>query len=172
MNVFIIAAVTVDGLIARDINDRSFDWTSPEDKQFYVDSIKRAKAIVMGAKTFATFTRYPKGSRYVIYTSTPETFVNPKPEVINATATKEEPQTIIKMLEQEGYSEVAISGGSSIYTMFAKAGLVTKMYLTVEPILFGKGVPLFNQELSLNLRLVDTKKINANSLLLEYDVLN
>ena len=52
MEVFIIAAITADGFIARSENDRSFDWTSPEDKQFYLRQIKRADAIIMGSPTY------------------------------------------------------------------------------------------------------------------------
>ena len=171
MIVFLLAAITADGYIGRSDTDRSFDWTSVEDKKFYVDSIKRARAIVMGAKTFATFTRYPRGSKYVIYTHHPEDFSNPKPDVIEAEYTKESPEIIIQKLKDENYSEVAICGGSSIYSMFLKAGLINKIYLTVEPKLFGKGVPLFNENLEVNLRLVRTENLSDQTVLLEYDVL-
>nr|AIA11340.1 RibD C-terminal domain protein [uncultured bacterium] len=170
MTCFLLAAMTVDGFIARSVTDRSFDWTSDEDKHFYVDSIKRARAVVMGSKTFQTFSRYPKDMRYVIYSSQPEKFVNPRPERINATATKDDPKMVLQALEEEGYSEVAICGGSSIYTMFMKAGLIDKIYLTVEPLVFGKGVPLFNEEIATKLTLAKVTNLSDQTLLLEYDV--
>jgi len=170
MHVFLIAAITADGYIGRDANDRSFDWTSQEDKQFYVKSIKRAKAVVMGLRTFKTFTRYPKGNRYILYTNRPEEFINPKPEVIEAMATKEDPKVIIEQLEAEGFSEVAIAGGASIYTLFLKAGVIDTLYLTVEPILFGKGVPLFTEEVSVDLELKNCTQLSPQTLLVEYKV--
>jgi dihydrofolate reductase len=171
MTVFLIAAITADGFIARSPDERSFDWTSQEDKRFYIDSIKRAKVVVMGSKTFATFTRYPRDMKFVIYTSQPETFVNPRPDVITTWATKDEPEKVIEQLKKENYSEVAICGGSSIYSMFMKSGLVNKLYLTVEPIVFGKGVGLFNAEIGAKLSLVKTTELSPQTLLLEYDVL-
>lgn len=171
MKVFLLAAVTVDGFIGRDADDRSFDWTSAEDKQFYVDSIKRAGVVIMGRKTFETFTRYPKGLKYFLYTTQPETFINPKPDVITAEATKEDPRSLIKRLEQEGYSEVAICGGSSIYTLFMKAGLIDRLYLTIEPIVFGQGVGLFNAEIDAKLQLVELRRLTEQTLLLEYQVI-
>lgn len=170
MTCFLLAAMSVDGYIARSPDDRSFDWTSLEDKQFYVESIKRARAVIMGAKTFQTFTRYPKGLRYIIYTSRPEEFVNPKPEVIQATATKDDPASVLKALEQEGYSEVAICGGSTIYSMFMKAGLVDTLYLTVEPVIFGQGVGLFTEDIGAKLQLKQVTNLSAQTLLLTYDV--
>lgn len=170
MTVFLLAAITADGFIGRSVTDRSFDWTSPEDKQFYVSMIKRAGVAVMGSKSFQTFTRYPKGLKYVIYTSQPENFVNPKPEVITTWATKDDPKQVLAQLAKENYSEVAICGGSSIYTLFAKSGLIDKMYLTVEPVVFGKGVGLFNQEWEQSLQLDSVKNLSTQTLLLEYTV--
>ncbi len=170
MTVFIIAAMTVDGFIGRQADTRSFDWTSSEDKKFYVDSIKRAGVVIMGMKTFQTFTRYPRGLRYIIYTSKPEDFVNPAPTVIEATATKKSPREIIQELEVSGQQEVAICGGASIYTMFLQAGVVDRLYLTVEPIVFGQGVSLLNQEVDVQLQLISEQKLSAETLLLEYAV--
>lgn len=171
MNCFLIAAVTADGFIARNPDDRSFDWTSLEDKKFYVDMIKQAGTVVMGRQTFGTFTRYPKGLQFVIYTREPASFQNPKPEVIDAWATQQTPAELLADLAKKGCTDVAVCGGSSIYTMFMKSRLVTKLYLTVEPVLFGQGVSLFSDSLDQNLQLVEVKKLSDQTIVLEYDVL-
>jgi len=170
MIISLIAAVTVDGCIGRTSTDRSFEWTSAEDKQFYIDSIKRAKVIIMGLRTFQTFTRYPKGLKFVLYTSKPEEFENPKPHLIETWATKADPHQVIDHLEKEGHQEVIICGGASIYTLFLQAELVDRLYLTVEPVLFGKGVPLFSGELNTKLQLIASRNLSAQTLLLEYAV--
>lgn len=170
MHVYLLAAVTADGFIGRNATDRSFDWTSPEDKQFYVEMIKKADVIVMGSQTFHTFTRYPKGSRWVLYSRTPEKFINPKPEVITAEATSEEPTALLGRLRNEGVKSVAICGGASIYTMFMQAGLVDTLYLSVEPVVFGEGVKLFSGELNAQLELLAVKKLSEATILLEYQV--
>jgi dihydrofolate reductase len=170
MHVFLIAAVTVDGHIGRSADDRSFDWTSPEDKQFYVEKIKQADVIVMGMRSFETFTRYPKNSRWMLYSREPNTFANPKPETIRAEATDEDPTELLKRLESEGVKTVAICGGASIYTLFMQAGLVNTLYLTVEPVIFGQGVKLFSGNVQAQLQLREIKKLSEETIVLDYQV--
>ena len=52
MHVFVIAAVSEDGLIGKDAGHVSTDWTSEEDKQWFWDRTKQAGAMVMGSTTF------------------------------------------------------------------------------------------------------------------------
>lgn len=171
MEVFLIAAQTIDGFIARHQDDRSFDWTSPEDKQFYVSKIKDADAIVIGRTSFTTFSRYPKNSRWLVYTSQPEKFVNPKPEVIQAEATNEDPKALIERLKNEGCQRVAITGGSTVYSMFLAAGLIDTLYLTIEPVIFGAGVKLFAAELkNKKLTLAATNQLSDHTIVLEYRI--
>ena len=172
MEVFIIAAITADGFIARSENDRSFDWTSPEDKQFYLRQIKRADAIIMGRKSFATISKYPKGSRWIIYTSDPNSFTNPSPKVITASGTNQDPVQVIKQLKSEGRQTVAVGGGASIYTQFLQAGVVNKLYLTVEPIIFGQGVKLFAEPIkNVKLQLEKVTQLSGQTLQLTYQVI-
>ncbi|HEX7018195.1 MAG TPA: dihydrofolate reductase family protein [Patescibacteria group bacterium] len=169
MEVYLLAAQTIDGFIARHKDDRSFDWTSPEDKQFYVSKIKEADAIVIGRTTFETFSRHPKNSRWILYTSQPEKFTNPKPEVIQAEATDEDPRALIERLRKEGCQKVAISGGSSIYALFMEAGVIDTLYLTIEPVLFGEGIKLFSQPLpNSTLQLKKVHPLGEHTIVLEY----
>jgi len=171
MQISLIAALTVDGFIGRNKTDRSFDWTSKEDKIFYVEKLKEADAIVMGRRTFETFSRYPKDSHWLIYTSGIEKFENPRPEVISAEATDLAPAELLKKLTAEGKQKILICGGASVYTMFMKLGLVDKLYLTVEPILFGSGVKLFEDDFGqVDLNLVKTHQLSKQTIVLEYDV--
>jgi dihydrofolate reductase len=54
MNVFIIAAISADGLIAKDSDEKSTAWTSKADKKFFSERTKKAGVVVMGRKTFDT----------------------------------------------------------------------------------------------------------------------
>jgi dihydrofolate reductase len=170
MHVSLLAAVTADGFIGRNADDRSFDWTSEEDKKFYVEMIKKAGVVVMGAQTFKTFTRYPKGLEYYIYTRTPQAFVNPKPAVITATAVNVEPRELVRQLAAKGHKEVAVCGGASIYTQFLKAGVVDTLYLTVEPVMFGSGVKLLNEFMETKLELKEVHHISEQTVVMEYGV--
>ena len=49
------------------------------------------------------------------------------------------------MLEQKGHKEAVIVGGAYAMTRFIEAHLVNEIILVVEPALFGKGLPMFNE---------------------------
>lgn len=170
MQTTLIAAITADGFIGQTKTSSSFDWTSAEDKQLYVSQLKAADAIVMGRTTFNTFSRHPKNSSWYIYTSKPAEFVNLKPEVIHAEGTNESPVDLINRLRQAGKQNVLIAGGSSIYQQFMAAGVVTRVLLTIEPVLFGSGVRLFDQafESMKKMKLQKVEKLSEETILLEY----
>jgi dihydrofolate reductase len=45
---------------------------------------------------------------------------------------------------------------------------VNELILVVEPVVFGKGLPLLNEDLDRHLALVDVKKLNENTVQLHY----
>jgi dihydrofolate reductase len=168
MKIFIIAATSADGFIAKDSTHSAF-WTSKEDKARFVKLTKEAGVVVMSSVTFATLPRPLKERRNIVYTRTPEKFAgDPKYEGVELTS--ENPADLINRLTAEGIQSVAICGGSQIYTLFMKTGLVDTIYLTIEPILFGKGITLFNEDIQRQLQLVAAEGTASGSLLLEYKV--
>ena len=176
MNCFIIAALTTDGFIGRDIVHNSTRWTSKEDAIWFAKKSKKAGIVVMGRATYETIGKPLSDRITIIYSrNAVETRLvknQSKLEKNQVYYTQDKPKELLSMLEQLGFGEVAISGGSSIYTMFIQAGVVDRLYLTIEPILFGDGVKLFNQSVKLSLQLLSTKQLSEQTLLLEYTVKN
>lgn len=171
MQVTMVVAITADGKVDREGNTRSFDWTTKDDKKFYIESIKRSGVVVCGYTTFKSIRRFPPGLKYYVYTSKPEVFVNHRPDIIEAIPTKQEPVDLLKEIEKQGYDEVSISGGASIYTMFLKEKLIDKIYLSVEPIMFGKGVGLLKDIVDVKLKLLNVSKLGEEgTALLEYKI--
>ena len=56
--------------------------------------------------------------------------------------------------------------------MFMEKGLVDTLYLSVEPVIFGKGLTLFNKELDIKLELEKELKLGEKTILLEYTVIH
>nr|AIA11163.1 Dihydrofolate reductase [uncultured bacterium] len=162
MKVFIIAAITADGYIARDA-DHLADWTTREDKRLFVKLTKEAGVIVMGSKTFATIGRALPERRMVVYTRHPEEVA-----VEGVETTTESPQQLVSRLETEGAKGVAICGGAAIYSLFMAAGVVDELYVSVEPLVFGKGITMLDTPLEQNLSLKDVSKLNDHTVLLHY----
>ena len=164
MKVFLVAAITADGFIGRDSGHLA-DWTSPEDKKLFVRLTKQAGTMVMGSKTFATIGRALPGRKTIVYTGKPDEF-----NVEGVEATNESPIELVARLENEGIEALAVCGGASIYALFMNAGVVDELYLTIEPLLFGTGVPLFSDQLDCKLSLLELDKLNEHSVLLHYAV--
>lgn len=84
-------------------------------------------------------------------------------EYINTTT-----RQLVEKMEQEGHDAVVVAGGASVYSQFLRDGLVTDLYLTVEPVLFGNGVPLISGIERINLRFVEMRLLGDQSVLLHY----
>jgi dihydrofolate reductase len=158
---FIIAALTTDGYIAKDENHSAF-WTSKEDKKRFVELTKRAGVTVMGSTTYKTLPRPLKERVNIVY-SRSKNFEG-------AETTQKAPLDLLQELESRGFKEVAICGGSQIYTLFMKAKVIDRLYLTIEPHLFGKGITLFNDEVQAHLKLISAVHNEGGSVFLEYKV--
>lgn len=165
-----IAAITADGFIAKHSGHISTDWTSAEDKKWFRQRTKEAGVVVMGSTTFDTVGRPMPDRLNIIYSTHPEKYSHFDTSQVRVT--QQTPNELLETLKNEKYSEVAILGGSSVYTQWINSGLVTKIYLTVEPVVFGKGLGLFNAEVAVKLQLVSVKNLSEQTLLLEYDVLS
>ncbi|MEK6192741.1 MAG: dihydrofolate reductase family protein, partial [Deltaproteobacteria bacterium] len=73
-------------------------------------------------------------------------------------------------LEQDGYEHVVVSGGATINALFAKLGLIDEVILTYSPTLFGSGVPLFAEDVSMDLTLIKVSRMGANLIYAHYSV--
>jgi dihydrofolate reductase len=166
---YIIVAQTADGKIARHSNHEA-DWTSRADKKHFIEMTKKSGVMIMGLNTFKTFPSPLKDRLHIVYSDKEGAEKENIPGVVEYT--KDSPSMLIQKLEERGFKEVAICGGSTIYTMFMKSGLVKNIYMTIEPRLFGEGMSVFNQELDIKMKLNSVKTVSdENVVLLEYEVL-
>lgn len=178
--VFIVVATTADGFIARD-KDHVATWTSKEDKKRFVKLTKEAGVMVMGSNTFKTLPGPLKGRLSVVYTSNTEKLAS-SPAIdtlVNDIGTEDpgrlvytnlEPSELIQKLNARGFKKIAICGGSSIYNGFMESGFVGRMYLTIEPLLFGSGMSVFNSTIESELELENFSKTETGTIFLDYIV--
>lgn len=162
MHTFLIAAISKDGFIAEKVDQVSTDWTSPEDAKFFRQRTKDAGVMVMGRATFETIGRSLPGRVNVVMSrrvelSTQSTedrvcILEDEAEPLDKKTlylTRLHPEQLVKKLENTGYSELAVCGGASVYRQFLESGLLDTLYLTIEPVTFGIGVPLFGEGIDL-----------------------
>jgi dihydrofolate reductase len=174
---FIIVAHTADGFIApASVGGQAVPstvWTSGADKKKFIQLTKSAGVMVMGLNTFKTIGKPLKDRLNIVYA--PKELAEKEklnyPDSTNLEFTEKSPKDLLIDLENKGFKEVAICGGSTIYTMFMEAGLVDTIYITVEPHLFGAGMTIFNKPLNIKLELSSSEKLSDDVLFLEYKVI-
>jgi len=158
-------AITVDGKIAKD-KTQFADWTSREDKKLFVEISKRCRVIMMGENTFKTFLTPLKDRLNVVFTENTK-----QAPIVGVKFVSGEPENVLKELEGLGYQEVLLGGGSYLNSLFLEKNLINEIVLTIEPKIFGSGLSLFNRDLEANLKLLEYKPLNEDTLMIRYRVL-
>jgi dihydrofolate reductase len=172
-----IAAVTIDGKIAAHKNHMS-DWTSKEDKTFMRALLDKCDVVIVGNNTYRTAIK-PLSKRNCIVFSKSEGRMNRKPASARASRDGSEhlmyinpAKTDVKnLIAKLKYRKVAILGGAQTYSYCLENNLLDEIYLTIEPLVFGKGINLFESKKMLNkkFKLMSIKRLNRRgSLLLKY----
>ena len=158
-------AMTADGKIAKD-KTQFADWTSREDKKLFVELSKACGVIMMGENTFKTFPAPLKERLNVVFTED----IN-KPETLGVKWVSGEPRLVLDELEKMGYTSVLLGGGSFLNSLFLEKKLISEIVLTIEPKIFGAGLSLFNKDLDADLKLLEMRNLNENTIMLHYQVL-
>ena len=169
MTTFIIAAITADGFIAKNPLHSPLSWRSEGDRKFFIERTKQAGLAIMGLNTALASKKPLPGRRNIIYANSKDQLPHWQ-EYGEWEVTQKDPKELLVSLLKDGHKEVAVCGGATIYTMFMEAGVVDTLYLSVEPILFGEGITLFNREIDARLSLISSKQLGEQAVLLEYNV--
>ena len=164
MKVIMMMAITADGMIGKHA-DHLANWTSKEDKQEFIKLSKECGVIMMGSSTFNTFPAPLKDRLNVVFTREENLAEKEGVKYVSG-----EPQKILKELEEMGYTQAMLGGGAQINSLFLKEKLIDEIVLTIEPKIFGAGIPLFKDENDIDLELLEMKKLNENTISVRYKV--
>lgn len=164
--VILFIAISLDGYIAD--GNGQVDWLNGQDStavpdNSYDEFIKTVDTIVLGWNTYYQIMTelspnqwvYNGMSSYVVthkkLRSTSEIqFVN------------ENPCELVTRLKQQRGKNIWICGGANLAQQLIRENLIDQFYISVIPILLGKGVPLFGQmEQALPLKLIKTQTSNG-----------
>lgn len=174
MKVILVVVSSLNGKITKANDPNIYSWTSKEDSRMFFSLIEKNNLIVMGSKTYEIarkIIKHRKNKLRIVLTRNPEKYLSQTIKGI-LEFTSESPLKLVKRLEDRGYKKMLVVGGSTINSLFLKLKLVSHLYLTVEPKIFGQGKGFVNEEnLDLSLKLTNIKKLNSQgTLLLKYKV--
>lgn len=167
MKVSIVCVISLDGYLNPKV-EMSPEWSSLEDRQFFVDETKRTGVMIMGQNTFNySFHGKAMPERWSVVLTHDKS-----QEAENVWFTDDTPEKILEHIQQKGYEEVSLIGGGQANSLFMNAGLVTDLYITINSHVFGSGVPLFvGLDKPLELKLVSSKPLGDNETLNHYQVI-
>ena len=168
MKTILYMASTLNGYIAK--VDDSTSWTSKEDWQVFLTMARKMDAIIIGRRTYDVIrkehTQIQSAFTVVLTRNIKLLRTNSHTFITDKSLTD-----VFKLLKDKGCKQVMIAGGGILNSSFMKAGLIDEIYLTIEPIILGRGIPLFaDSDFEARLQLLSMKKINKNTIQLHYKV--
>ncbi|MEK7166796.1 MAG: dihydrofolate reductase [Patescibacteria group bacterium] len=156
---------SIDGRISLS-SKCSPNWTSKEDWDFFQKSLSHIDAVVVGRYTYQSVaTRLRKRNTFVL-SSRPKTFVRRGTVVFVNPANVSLPKLLA------GYKSVAVLGGGAVYRFMLEQNLLDEIFITIEPIIFGRGKEMFiGGTQTTRVSLLSVKQLNKNgTLLLHYQI--
>ena len=162
MKITIYLAAAANGMIS---NGRNVpDWLSPEYGKGFMDICQQKKAVIMGKTTYNILAPdyLPLKDEGILVVLTHDT--KAVPPFSNTVFTDSSPVEIVQLLEEKGYNEAVIIGGTATVSAFMKAKLVNELILVVEPRVFGTGLPLLKDvDEEFSLRLSGVQQLNTDT---------
>lgn len=162
MKVTAIVATSADGKIGLNKDHLSIIWTTQADKVFFTKKTKEIGVLVMGSNTYKTFNKGLKDRRLIILTN------QQMPAAEGVEFSSEKPNELIKRLESEGVKELAVCGGSFVYSEFLQQNLVDEVFINIMPTLLGNGIDFVKFNELRKLKLISAKTMADDTVGLHY----
>lgn len=164
-------AMTVNGKIAGIDNDTS--WTSKEDWDGFRTMCRNVGNAIIGRRTYDMVKK--EGTQIgdiltVVLTHDSALLRKQLPHTI---FTDKHPREVLRLLKEKGYKEALVAGGGILNSAFLKEDLIDEMYVDIEPLILGHGIPLFaDGDFETRLKLLGVKTLsNHQTIQLHYKVI-
>jgi len=168
MKVVLYMAMTVNGYIAKENGDTP--WSDAVWNGYY-NFVKKRGNIILGKRTYELM----KDANEFEKLNFPTTVVvsnSPDKQGGDKTIFVPSPKEAVRVVKEKGFSEAIVGGGSKLNAGFLKEGLLDEIYLDIDPLLFGKGIKLFDEtDTEAKLELLAANNLSKNTLRLHYKVL-
>lgn len=159
--------ITLDGKIALSSNQFT-NWSSKEDKVIFRKMLDESDVIIVGHNTYKVAAEFLDKRNCIVFTRSVGKTLQFKKGILFLNPQNVDFPTLIK---NSNYKLITIIGGAPTFSYFLKNNLLDELHITVEPLIFGKGIPLFEdvEVPTKNFELVAIKRLNKKgSLLLSY----
>lgn len=173
METILLVAQSLDGRITRGAEPGD-GFTSEADKIHFKNAVRSCDCWIQGGTSYRLSRErlarpLSPGLRRVVWTRRPEAGADEAvPGLLEFT--DEAPATLTARLRTEGQRRCALLGGSAMYGAWLRAGLVDRLWVTVEPRIFGAGLTLADAAPESAWRLREVRRLpDSDSVLLDYE---
>ena len=168
VKITMVMVMSLDGIISRTDDESVAVWSSDEDKTHFHQMLQNADGIVTGRKSFKQHLIKPN-KIYYIFTNNKKLQSNANLRYVSGS-----PQDLLENVAKDGIENLLLLGGPEVNHLFLSNNLVSDLFLTIEPKMFGAGKHLnINKELDIQLELLSCKIINKKgTMLLHYKILH
>lgn len=170
LNVTLIMVMSVNGIVAQEEVQNSFEWNSSEDREQFLQRIHQIGSVIMGSNTYRSIGSKPyPGIEFFVLTSHPERFAARE----KVTFVQGDVREICSQIHSRGINQIALLGGSKTNTQFFNHHLINEIVLTIEPLIMQTGMQIIDQPLqNIPLLLQDVEQLNSNGTLLLHFLVN
>lgn len=167
MKVVLYMAISANGMIAT--SDDVTSWISIEEWDSYSAMVRQAGCLIVGRRTYHILTKQPEFAEFKdvrLVAVSHDKF----PLVSSSHRIAHSPKEALGLLKD--FDEIVVAGGGILNASFLEENLVDELYLDIEPIILGEGIPVFtDRAFEQKLQLLGHKQISDNEIQLHYRVL-
>jgi dihydrofolate reductase len=178
--VILFNLITLDGFFEGPEHDINWHHVDQEFNDFAIEQIRKAGALIFGRATYMMMASYwpsPEAIRddpqvaqrmnaiqkYVFSHSLD------RAEWTNTHLVSGDASVELEKLKQQPGGDLFIFGSADLATTFIHRGLIDEYRLLVNPVILGKGTPMFQEiDLPINLRLIESRTFRNGNVLLIY----
>ncbi|MEM8656682.1 MAG: dihydrofolate reductase family protein, partial [Pseudomonadota bacterium] len=143
---FTLAVVaTLDGFIARSTDDPPNSWASEEEQTLFMAEVERADWSILGRHTHLAADKPDRRRIILSSTATAQDWRRPRQLWLNPTGYV--PSDLAELVSEiHPLNTGLILGGTRVHDWFYRHNAIDRIKLTVEPIRFGAGIPMFSDQ--------------------------
>ena len=142
MTVFTLTVATsADGFISRNTDEPPQAWASAEEQALFFRDVEAADWAFMGRHTHEAADKPDR--RRVIFSTTQRGWQRPSQLWLDPARVM--PRDFAQLLDDvHPLRSGLILGGTRVHDWFRAAGAIDRVHLTIEPVIFGTGLPIFS----------------------------
>jgi dihydrofolate reductase len=169
MRVTLIAVQSLDGFITKH-DEPGTAFASTADQIHFARTLQSFDCSVLGGETYRVSrerirTHAAPTRRRMVLTRDPAQFISDAaPGVLEFTS--EAPVELVRRLAASGHRECALLGGAQLHHLFLTARLVDRVWVTIEPRLFGNGTAFLSGPADVSLGLESVERLGGSDALL------